>query len=155
CPVCEQLVTTPPPARRTPEVEAATAAREATREKQRQAEALARQNEDALTGEQARLYAARQNLGEIEARCAELEAGVAAGEKKSRRTLGKRAPEAEAPVETWIESRIGALARSRKANEEAKARQGKAEQALERAKAEEATARERLGEREASRERLT
>src|SRR5262249_29323366 len=54
CPVCEQLVTTPPPARRTPEVEAATAAREATREKQRQAEALARQNEDALTGEQAR-----------------------------------------------------------------------------------------------------
>jgi exonuclease SbcC len=155
CPVCEQLVTTPPPARRAPEVEAATAAFQAAREKQKQAEALARRNEDALTGEQARLYAARQNLGEIEARCVALESGVAAGEKKIRRTLGKRAPEGEAPVETWIESRIAALAGSRKANEAAKARQGKAEQALERAKAEEATARERLGEREAAHKRLS
>ncbi len=57
-------------------------------------------------------------------------------------------------IEAWIEARIAALARSRKANEEAQAQLATAERALERAKAEEAAARERLGEREASRRRL-
>ena len=49
---------------------------------------------------------------------------------------------------------VSALARSRKANEEANARLAAAERTLEKARAEEAAARERLGEREASRQRL-
>ncbi len=154
CPVCEQLVDTPPPVRMAPEVEAAKAALQSAREKRKETEALARKNEAELTGEQARLQAARQGLAELEARCAELQAIVAAGEKEIRRTLGDRAPDKGATVETWIETRIASLARSRKANEEAKARLTTAERTLERAKAEEATARERLGEREASRKRL-
>lgn len=154
CPVCEQLVDTPPPVRMAPEVEAARTALQGAREKRKETDALARQNEDALTSEQARLHAARQSLTELESRCAELQASVAAGEEGVYRTLGDRAPEREVVVEAWIEKQIASLARSRKANEEAKARLATAERTLERAKAEEATARERLGEREASRKRL-
>lgn len=154
CPVCEQLVDTPPPVQRAPEVEAAKAALHDAREKRKETEALARQNEAALNGELARLQAARQSLTELESRYAELQAGVAAGEEEISRALGDHAPENDAVIEAWIEKRIASLARSRKANEEAKARLATAERTLERAKAQEATARERLGEREASRKRL-
>ncbi|MFL6234111.1 MAG: AAA family ATPase [Thermoanaerobaculia bacterium] len=158
CPVCEQLVDTPPPADLNPELEAAKAAVQAAGERRKEADALARKNEAALTGGQARLQAARQSLAELESRCAELQARVAAGEEEIRRALGGRAPEGETPVEAWIEvwieKRIAALARSRKVNEEAKARLAAAERILERARAEELTARERLGEREASRKGL-
>ena len=83
--MCEQLVDTPPPADLDPELEAAKAALQGAREKRREADALARQNEAALTGEQAKLQAARQSLAELESRCAELQAGVAAGEEEIRR----------------------------------------------------------------------
>ena len=79
---------------------------------------------------------------------------MAAGERAIRRTLGKQAPEKDATVEAWIETRIASLARSRKLNEEAKARLATAERTLERAKAEEAAARDRLAERQASRQQL-
>jgi DNA repair protein SbcC/Rad50 len=154
CPVCEQIVDTPPPADLDPELEAARAALQGARERRKEADALARRNEAALTSEQAKLHAARQSLTELESRCAELQTSVAAGEEAIRRALGDRAPEADAVVEAWIEKQIASLARSRKANEEAKARLAAAERTLERARAEEATARDRLGEREASRKRL-
>ena len=153
CPVCEQLVETPPPVRMAPEVDAARAALQEARERRQDAEALARKNEAALTGEQAKLDADRQGLGELDSRCAELRAGVAAGEEEIRRALGDRAPQ-EAPVEGWIETRIASLARSRKANEDARTRLATAERTLERARAEEATARERIGEKEEARKRL-
>ena len=154
CPVCEQLVDAPPPADLNPELEAAKAALEGAREKRKEAEALARKSEAALTGEQARLHATRQSLTELESRCAELQARVAAGEEEIGQALGDRAPEGGAVVETLIEKRIASLARSRKANEDAKTRLAAAERILEKAKAEEATARERTGEKEASRKRL-
>jgi exonuclease SbcC len=154
CPVCEQLVDTPPAADLDPELEAARAALEGARERQKKADALARQNEAALTGEQARLQAARQTLSELESRCAELQAGVAVGEEEIRRTLGDRAPQGDVVIEAWIETQIASLARSRKANEEAKAQLATAERTLERARSEEATARDRLAEREASRQQL-
>ena len=158
CPVCEQLVDAPPPVRPVPELEAARALLQGAREKQKEADTLARKNEAALTGEQATLQAARQSLTELESRCAELQASVAAGEKEIRRALGDRAPEGDALIEilieAWIERQIALLARSRKANEEAKAKLATAERILERAKAEEATAQDRLGEREASRKQL-
>ncbi|MFL6197181.1 MAG: AAA family ATPase, partial [Thermoanaerobaculia bacterium] len=154
CPVCEQLVDTPPPVEMAPEVEAARAALQDARKTRKEADALARRNEDALTGEQARLHAARQGLAELEARSAELNATVAAGGDEIRRILGDRAPKRDSAVEAWIEKQIASLAKSRKANEEAKARLATAERTLERAKAEEAGARERLGERQASRQRL-
>jgi exonuclease SbcC len=154
CPVCEQLVAAPPPARPVPELEAAKAAFRVAREKQKEADALARTNEAALTGEQATLQAARQNLAELESRHAELQAGVAAGEDAILRMLGDHAPEGGPTIETWIEKQIAATARSRKANEEAKARLVTAERALEKARTEETAARERLGEREASRRQL-
>jgi len=147
CPVCEQLVDIPPPARMAPQAEAA-------RDRRKEADALARRNEAALTGEQASLDAARQSLAELESRGAELQGNVAAGEEEIFRTLGDRAPERDATVEAWTEKQIVSLARSRKANEEAKALLSTAERTLEKAKAEEAAARERLGEREASRQRL-
>lgn len=154
CPVCEQIVAALPAIRRAPEVEKASTALQAAREKRAEADALARQKEDSFTSEQARLQAARQSLDELEARYAELQAGMAAVEKEIRRTLGGRAPESDVLIETWIEKQIGSLARSRKTDEQAKARLATAERALEKARAEEATARERLGEREASRQRL-
>lgn len=154
CPVCEQIVDTPPSARLAPEVEAARTALQNAREKQREADALARQNEDALTGEQAGLQTSRQSLAELESRCAELQAQVAASEEEMGRTLGEYAPEGDRAIEAWIETRIASLARSRKANEEAKARRVMAERALERARTEEATARERLGEKEETSQRL-
>jgi exonuclease SbcC len=154
CPVCEQLVDTPPPVHRAPEIEAARAALQSAREKRTGADVLARQKEDALTSEQAKLHAARQNLAELESNCAELQTSVATGEESIFRALGDRAPEGDALIEAWIEKQIVSLARSRKANEEAKARLATAERTLERAKAEEATARDRLGEREASRKQL-
>jgi DNA repair protein SbcC/Rad50 len=153
CPVCEQLVDTPPPAQPAPELEAAKAALRVAREKRKEADALARKNEAALTGEQAKLQAARQNLAELESRCAELRASAAAGEEGICRTLGGHAPE-DAMIEVWIEKQIASLVRSRRANAEAKAKLATAERILERAKSEEATARERLGEREASRKQL-
>lgn len=154
CPVCEQLVDTPPPVELAPEVETARTALQAARERQKEAEALARQSEAALTSELARLQAIRHGLAELESRYGELQAGVASGEEEIRRALGDHAPENDALIEAWIETRIVSLARCRKANEEAKARLMTAERTLERAKAQEATARERLGEREASRQRL-
>ncbi|HJX30089.1 MAG TPA: SMC family ATPase, partial [Thermoanaerobaculia bacterium] len=154
CPVCEQIVAAPPAVRRAPEIEKASTALQAAREKRMEADALARQKEDAFTSEQARLQAARQSLDELESRYAELQAGMTAVEKEIRRTLGSRAPEPDVLIEAWIEKQITSLARSRKANEQAKARLATAERALEKARAEEATARERLGEREASRQRL-
>jgi len=151
CPVCEQLVSTPPPVQMAPEVEAARTALQV-------ADSLARRNEAALTGEQASLQATRQSLSELESRCAELQSGVAAGEEEILRTLGDRAPKSDALteewIEAWIEKQIASLTRSRRTNEEAKARLATAERALEKAKAEEATARERLGEREALQKRL-
>ncbi len=153
CPVCEQLVETPPPVRMAPEVEAARTALQDAREARKEADALARKNESALTGGQARLQAARQSLVELESRAAELQASVAAGEKKIRRALGDRAPESDV-IEAWIEARIASLTRSRKVNEESKARLAAAERTLEKARTDEAAARDRLGEREASRQRL-
>ncbi|HEX6903327.1 MAG TPA: SMC family ATPase [Thermoanaerobaculia bacterium] len=152
CPVCEQIVDTPPPVQMAPEVEAARVALQDTREKRKEADALTRKNESALTGGEARLHAARQSLVELESRCAELQAGVVAGEEAICRILGDRAP--DSMVELWVETRIASLARSRKASEDAKARQAAAERTLEKARAEETTARERLGERGASRQRL-
>jgi exonuclease SbcC len=154
CPVCEQLVEAPPAAHRAPEVEAARAALLGARRKREEAEALARQQEDALTGEQATLQAARQGLAELESRHAELTSSVDAGEEELRRALGDRVPEVEVTIETWIETRIAALARSRKANEEARARLATAERTQERARADEASARDRLGERQALRKRV-
>ncbi|HEY8019657.1 MAG TPA: SMC family ATPase [Thermoanaerobaculia bacterium] len=154
CPVCKQLVDTPPAVHLAPELAAARAALQGAREKRKEADALARKNEAALTGGQARLHAARQGLAELESRCAELQASVAAGEEAIFRALGDRAPEGEALVEAWIETQIASLARSRKASQEAKERLATAERTLERAKAEEAAARDRLAEREASRRRL-
>lgn len=153
CPVCEQLVDTPPHVHLDPELEAARTALESARDRRKEADALARRNEDALTGEQARLHAAWQSLAELESRSAEQQTVVTEGEEEILRALGGRAPEV-AVIETWIEKQTASLARSRKANEQAKALLAKAEQILERAKAQEAAARDRLGEREASRKRL-
>jgi exonuclease SbcC len=153
CPVCEQLVDAPPPVQMAPEIEAARVAFQSARERRREAEEIARQNESAHTSEQATLQAARQSLAELESRCAELQARVAAGEEGIRRALGDRVPENDAVIEAWIERQIASLARSRKANEEAKAQLARAERTLERAKADEATARDRLGERETLRKR--
>jgi exonuclease SbcC len=154
CPVCEQLVATPPPADLDPELESAKAALRSAREIRKEADLLARQNEDALTGEQAKLQAARQALADLESRGAELRASVAAAEKGLQDLLGDRAPQEDAVIEAWIEKRIASLARSRKANEAAKAQLATAERTLERAKAEETTARDRLGEREVSRQQV-
>jgi DNA repair protein SbcC/Rad50 len=154
CPVCEQIVTTPPPVHRAPEVEAAGAALKSAREKLTEADALTRQSETSLTGEQARLQAARQSLAELESRTTELQTGVAAGEAAIREALGERAPQEDAVIEAWIEKQIATLAKGRKANEAAKARLATAERILEKARGEEANARERLAEREASRQRL-
>ncbi|HEV2843208.1 MAG TPA: SMC family ATPase, partial [Thermoanaerobaculia bacterium] len=154
CPVCEQIVDTPPSTHLAPEVEAARAALQMAREKRVGAETLARQNEAALTGEEARLHAARQGLAELESRTAELRTSAATGEAALRETLGGRAPQGDAVIEAWIEKQIATLAKSRKANEAAKARLATAERTLEKARTEEANARERLGERETSRKRL-
>jgi exonuclease SbcC len=147
CPVCEQLVDTPPAIQLAPEVEAARAAYRAARDKRADAEALARRSEAALTGEEAQLLAARQGLSELEARCAEIKAGVAAAEAAIFQTLGARAPQGGGVIEAWIERRIAALAKSRKVNAEAQAQQAAAEGAREKAIAAETTARERLGEK--------
>lgn len=157
CPVCEQLVDTPPPVRIAPEVEAARAALQSAREQRKEAEAFAQQNEALLTGEQARLQADRQSLIDLESLCAEQQARLAAGEEEIRRTLGDRAPQGNTlaeVIEAWIEKQIASLARSRKANEQAQARLITAERTLEKARAEEAAARERLAERGTSRQRL-
>lgn len=154
CPVCEQIVDAPPPVHLAPEAEAARAALQGAREKRSEAEALARQSEAALTGEQARLQAARQALSELEARGIELRTGLAAAEEAIRGTLGERAPQGDAIIEAWIEKQIATLAKSRKANEAAKARLMTAERTLEKARTEEANARERLAERATSRQRL-
>jgi hypothetical protein len=135
-------------------VAAARAGYQSAREKQRDAEALARQKEAALTGEQAKHQAARQTLLDLEVRFSELQASVAEGEKSLRRALGRRAPRGGAVIETWIETQVASLARSRKADEEAKTRLATAERTLERARADETAARDRLSEREASRKRL-
>ncbi len=154
CPVCEQPVGAPPAADLHPELEAARAALESARKRRKEADALARQKEAALTGEQARLHAARQSLTEFESLCAEMQDNIAAGEAGIWGTLGDRAPQKAAAIEAWVEKQIVALTRSRKANEEATARLAAAERTLERARTEEARARDRLGEKEAARKRL-
>jgi DNA repair protein SbcC/Rad50 len=154
CPVCEQIVDSPPLAVLTPELEKAKAALQNARERRNEAESLARQKETALTGEQARLQAARQGLAELESRSAELQASMTAAEKEILEALGDHAPKRAAAIEAWIEKQIASLARSRKANQEANARLVTAERTLEKARNDEATAGERLAEREASQKRL-
>lgn len=154
CPVCEQIVDAPPPADLAPEIEEARGALQRAREARNEADALARKKESALTSEQAKLQAARQSLTESESRSAELQALITAAEKGLRRTLGDHAPKKVAAIESWIEKQIASLARSRKANEEAKARLVAAERALEKARTDETSARDRLAEREASQKRL-
>jgi exonuclease SbcC len=154
CPVCEQIVDSPPLAVLAPEVEKARAALQNSRETRSQADALARQKEAALTGEQAKLQAARQGLTELEARSADLQASMTAAEKEIREALGDHAPKRVTAIEAWIEKQTAALAKSRRANHEAKARLVTAERTLEKARNDEATARERLAEREASQKRL-
>lgn len=154
CPVCEQIVARPPGARRAPEVEAASAALQEARDKRKEAEALARSRENELTGEQAKLQSTEQSLADMEQRLAELQERIAESEQEVRKALGERSPQADIAVESWIEKQIASLARSRKANEEAKNRLAAAERALEKARNDEAAARERLDEREASRRRL-
>jgi exonuclease SbcC len=154
CPVCEQLVTTPPPADLDPALESAKAALRTARDLRKEAEALARQNEDALTSAQASLEAARQNLTDLESRTAQLQSALTTGDEGTRGVLGRHAPETDVVIEVWIDRQITGLAKSRKANDEAKTRLAAAERTLEKAKTDEATARDRLGEREASRKRL-
>jgi exonuclease SbcC len=154
CPVCEQLVSTPPPADLDPELEAPKAALRSARENRKEADALARQNEDALTSAQASLEAARQNLADLESRTAELQSALTTGDEGTRGVLGRHAPQEDVVIEVWIDRQITGLAKSRKANEEAKTRLAAAERILEKARNDEATARDRLGEREASRQRL-
>jgi exonuclease SbcC len=154
CPVCEQIVVTPPAVRLAPEVEAARAAVLYAREELAAADALARQSEAAQTLEEAMLHAARQGLAELAARHAELRAGVEAAESAIRRALGERAPQGRRVIEAWIDRQIAALGKRRQANDEAQAQRAAAERALEAARAVEAEARERLGEKEASLARL-
>jgi exonuclease SbcC len=154
CPVCEQLVAVPPPANIHPELEAAKTALRAAREERKEAEVLVKQKEAVLTGEQAKLNAARQNLLESEFQSSELERLMSEVDAAIRQELDSAAPQDDVIVEAWIETQVASLARSRKANEEAKARLATAERTLEKAKAEEATARDRFGEREASQKRL-
>jgi exonuclease SbcC len=154
CPVCEQIVDTPPSADLAPELEAARAALQSAREMRNEAEALARQKEAVLTGEQAKLQAARQGLADLESRSNELQASMTAAEKEIRQTLGDHAPKKAAAIEVWIEKQITSLARSRKANQEANARLVTAERTLEKARTDEASAKDRLAEREASQKRL-
>ncbi len=158
CPVCEQIVDSPPLAVLPPEVEKAVekakAALQSARERRNQAEALARQKETALTGEQASLQAARQALAELEARSAELQDSMTATEKEVLQALGGHAPKRIAAIEAWIEKQTASLARSRKANQEAQTRLATAERTLEKARNDEANARERLAEREATHKRL-
>jgi exonuclease SbcC len=154
CPVCEQIVDTPPPADLVPELEAIRIALQSAREKRNEADALARQKEAVLTGEQAKLNAARQGITGLESRSAELQASLTAAENEIRQALGDRAPKKVAAIETWIEKQIASLARSRKANQEAKARLATAERTLEKARTDEVSARERLGERETFQRRL-
>jgi exonuclease SbcC len=153
CPVCEQLVNTPPPVRMAPAIEEARAALLGARETRQEADALARQKEAALSGEQAKLQAARQGLAELESLGAELLESVAAGDEGIRQMLGGRAPWGDAVVETWVEAQVASQARSRKASEDAKARLAAAERALDKARSQEATARERLEEKEVSKKR--
>jgi exonuclease SbcC len=154
CPVCEQIVDVAPEVRGAPELAAASAAVQDARNQRAAAEALARQGEAALAGEEAKLLVARQGLSELEARHDELSAAVAAGEDAILRAFGDRAPQGGGVVEAWIERQIVALARSRRLNVEAQEQRGAAERALERGAAEEAAARERLGERETRRRQL-
>ncbi|MBV8200465.1 MAG: SMC family ATPase, partial [Acidobacteria bacterium] len=154
CPVCEQVVATPPPVELAPAVEAARAAVVAARQQQAAADALARQSEAAQTREQAMLDAARQGLAELVARHGELRAGLAAAEAAIRRALGERAPQGGGAIEAWIERQIVTLGKRRQAHDEAQAQRASAERALEAARTAEDEARERLGEKDASLARL-
>lgn len=154
CPVCEQIVSAPPAVTPAPEVEAARAALQEARARRADAEAQARRSDAALAGEEAKLLAARQGLVELEARCAELRDGVAEAQAAIVQALGDRAPQGGGAIERWIERRIAALARSRKAHAEALARQAAAERAMDEARHAEAAARERLAERSALQKRL-
>lgn len=154
CPVCEQLVDTLPPVRVAPETEAARSALRDARETRKEADALARKNEAASTGEQAKLQAGRQNLSEMESLYAELQASIAVAEEAILQTLGDRVPKGKTVVETWVLKQIESLARSRKKSEEAKTKLAASERTLEKARNDEASARDRLGEKETSRQRL-
>jgi exonuclease SbcC len=154
CPVCEQIVDAPPPADPAPELDEARAALQSARATRNEADALARQKEAVLTGEQAKIQAARQGIADLEARSAEAQASVTTAEKEIRQALGDHAPKKVAAIEGWIEKQITSLAKSRKANQEARARLITAERILEKARTDEASAKDRLAEREASQKRL-
>jgi exonuclease SbcC len=154
CPVCEQVVDAPPPADLAPELDEARAALQSARATRNEADALARQKEAVLTGEQAKLQAARQGIADLESRSAEVQASVTTAEKEIRQALGDHAPRKVAAIEGWIEKQITSLAKSRKANQEARARLITAERILEKARTDEASAKDRLAERESSQKRL-
>lgn len=154
CPVCEQLVETPPPVQSAPEVETARAAFRSARETRKEADALARKNEAAYTGELARLQSVGQSQAEQESLYAELQAGIFVSEASIRETLGDLAPQGKALIETWVLKQIESIAKSRRKNDEAKTKLAAAERTLEKARTDEASARDRLTERDASKKRL-
>lgn len=154
CPVCEQPVAVPPAADLSPELERARSGLAAVQVRRREAEALAGGRETALAAVQARLEDARRGLVDQEARCAERQASVAAGDGEIRRALGGDAPDGAPAIEAWVEARIVALGKSRKASEQAQARAAEAERALAKTRTDEIITRGRLEEKQRSRQRL-
>lgn len=154
CPVCEQTVSSPPPANLNPEIESATRALNAAKKVQREAETAARAAEDRLTSEDAGATLARGSLADLVGQCSLLTATVARMETELRAELGDHAEGAGEPLETWVESQAASLTAARKAHDRARQQLDSAEKVIETAKGEERGHRERLADRQATQTQL-
>lgn len=152
CPVCEQLVGSVPAIEMAPEVSAAEAAHQKAKEALAKAEGELQQARSSVIGLQGRVRGEEAVVAELAERAQALAAHVKREEGALRAELGTI--RIDAPVETWIETRIKSLAEQRRTHERAQKRIEKAERAIERASADQRAAAVRFTEKTQQRMQL-
>lgn len=130
CPVCEQIVASPPATSADPAVEAAAAERDQAESARAEAARVEATTTQALAQHESAIAARRAEVEEISARCGEQAAEIAALDADLRAEVRAAMGESDVAVEVWIEQAVAETAERRRRHEAAGLALRKAEAAL-------------------------
>ncbi len=146
CPVCDQVVTDPPPADLRPEIENAKTTREEAKRTLEDAQNKAQEKHQTLTREQGNADAAQRARDRANATHDKAREVVAKQEAEIRAGLGTRGPKDDQPIEAWVEEQVRASSTARQVYLEAKEKLEQAERDLAKTTQTEKTTRERIAD---------
>jgi DNA repair protein SbcC/Rad50 len=147
CPVCEQMVASPPPASVNSDVESARTALQVEQGNVQTAEIALQRAQDAFVRAEATLKTQQKGSGEFTERLNALQAKLAVDDHDLRSAFAGVAPVDIERIEDWAEEQGTLLATRRQMYETARSDLRSADLALERAKEAETTARTLIGEK--------